>query len=183
MRHGIRIVDAIDLRGFQHHIGIDFRGPQSRRRICGKIRIPRTASKNHDAAFFQMADGTPTDIQLSYRFHLKRRLHARNDAQFLQGWLQRETVDNRGQHSHVIAGRPFDAPLASGQAAENVPSANDDDDLDAKLAHFADLTGHVVNALRANTDARFASQRLATELEQDATIFWRSRLGHNLARL
>src|SRR5919198_4945907 len=57
MRHRIRIVDAIDLRGFQHHICTDLRGPQSCRRIRGKIRIPRTSSKNHDTAFFQMADG------------------------------------------------------------------------------------------------------------------------------
>src|SRR6266516_1578398 len=102
--------------------------------------------------------------------HRDGALDAGGDAVLFQRVLQGEGVDDGGQHSHVIAGCPFDAPLASGQAAENVPSADHDDDLDAKLAHFADLTGHVVNGLRANTDTRFASQRLATELEQNAGI-------------
>src|SRR6266404_684436 len=129
-----------------------------------------------------MPDCAAANERLGDLGHRDGALDAGGDAVFFQRVLQGEGVDNGGQHPHVIAGGPFDAPLASGQAPENVSSTDDDDDLDAKLAYFADLTCHVVNGLRANTDARFASQRLATELEQNATIFWLRRLGHKLAR-
>src|SRR6266487_5790695 len=162
----IAVVDAVHLRRLQNHLRADFIRAQRRRGVRGEIRIARAAAEDDHPPFFQVPDGAAANERLGDLGHRDGALDAGGYAVLFQRVLQGEGVDNSGQHSHVIAGGPFDALLASGQAAENVPSTDDDDDLDAKLAYFADLTGHVVNGFRANTDTRFASQRLATELEQ-----------------
>src|SRR5205814_10364932 len=97
---------------------------------------------------------------------------------FFQPVLERKGVDDGLEHAHVIPGRPLDAALASTQAAKNIAATDDDDDLDAELAHLADLARHVVDRFRTDADARLASQRFATQLEQDAAIFRFIRLGH-----
>jgi hypothetical protein len=85
--------------------------------------------------------------------------------------LQRQRVDDGGQHPHVIARGALDAVFAAGQTAKNVPAADDHDHLHAKFAHLADLPGHVAHRLGANADAVFATKRLAAELEQNPGKF------------
>src|SRR5262245_66239799 len=125
-----------------------------------------------------MPYGASANERLGDLGHRDGALDSSGYAVLFQRVLQGEGVDDGGQHPQLIAGRPFHAPFASGQAAEDVAPADDDDDLDAELANFTDLAGHVVNGFRANTDARLASQRLATELEQNATIFRRFHRRH-----
>ena len=64
-------------------------------------------------------------------------------AELFQRVLQRQRVDDRGQHAHVIARGALDAALAAAQAAEDVAAADHHDHLHAQVAHLADLLRHV----------------------------------------
>ena len=77
------------------------------------------------------------------------------------------------QHAHVIAGGALDAAFAAGQAAENVPAADDNHHLHAQFAHLADLLGHVLHRLGTDAHAAFASERLAAQLDQHTGKFGR----------
>ena len=90
-----------------------------------------------------------------------------------QSVLQRERVDDRAQHAHVIAGDAFDAAFAALKAAEDVAAADDDDDFDAELADFADLPRHFVNGFRAYPQSAFAAEGFAAKLEENTTVLGR----------
>ena len=93
------------------------------------------------------------------------------NADFLEGILQCQRVDHRGQHAHVIARGALDAAFASRQPAIDIASADDDDDLHAERADLGDLLRHVMD--RLGTDAhRFGSaQSFAAQFDQDSTVF------------
>ena len=50
----------------------------------------------------------------------------------LQARLQRQPVDDRRQHAHVVGGRALHATRAGRLAAPDVAAADDDGDLDAE---------------------------------------------------
>ena len=125
-----------------------------------------------------MTHRATTNERLSHLRHGNGALHASRHAVFFKPVLEREGIDDGREHAHVIPSRPLDAALASSQAAKNIAATDDDDDLDAELAHLANLSRHVVDRFRADADAGLASQRFATQLEQDTAIFRIIRLGH-----
>jgi hypothetical protein len=49
----------------------------------------------------------------------------------LEAVLEREGVDDGGQHAHVVCLRAVHAARRTGEAAEDVAAADDDGDLDA----------------------------------------------------
>ena len=110
--------------------------------------------------------------------HRDRALHARGRAEFFQRVLQRQRIDDRREHAHVIARRALDATLAAAQAAKNIPAADNHDHLHAEFAHLADLPGHVLHRLGRNADAVRIAERLAAQLEQDAGKFRFFGRGH-----
>ena len=71
-----------------------------------------------------------------------------------EGVLQREGVDDRGQHAHVVGLRPVHADGAGGDAAEDVAAADDDGQLHAEGLDFAhlprDLRGDVADRCRSS---------------------------------
>ena len=59
-------------------------------------------------------------------------LHPRVHAFFFERVLQRQRVDHRRQHAHVVAGGAFDLEALLPAAAENISAADHDGDLDAE---------------------------------------------------
>ena len=92
-------------------------------------------------------------------------LHARRRAEFFQRVLEREGIDDGGQHAHVIAGGALHAALAAAQAAKDVAAADHHDHLHAEFAHLADLLGHVLDRFGVDAVAGVAAEGLAAELE------------------
>ena len=90
-------------------------------------------------------------------------LHARGHAELFQRILQRQRIDDRGQHAHVIARGALDAALAAGQSAKNIAAADDHHHLHAQLPHFADLLRHAMNRFGANPHARLAAEGFTAE--------------------
>jgi hypothetical protein len=86
-----------------------------------------------------MPDGPATDEGFAHLGDVDGALDPGFDALFLQGILEREGVDQRGQHAHVVAGGPLNAALAALQPAKDVAAPDDDHDLDTEIAHLLDL--------------------------------------------
>src|SRR5262245_18279066 len=99
-----------------------------------------------------MADRTPTNERLGHLGHGDGTLNPRGHAEFLERILQGESVDDGGEHAHVITCGAVDAPFAPLQTAEDVTTSDDDHDFDVQLAHPLDLPGDIMHCL--GTDAR-----------------------------
>ena len=127
-----------------------------------------------------MADGAASDERLGDGAHLDRGDDARHDALLLERVLQRERVDHGAEHPHVVGGRAVHAARARGDAAEDVAAADHDRGLDA---HALDL-GDVARDLRRNRGidpvVLFAHQGFAGEFEEDAFVWERRRVGHEM---
>ena len=100
----------------------------------------------------------------------------------LEGVLEREAVHDRGEHADVVAGRAVHAARRGGHAAEDVAATDDDPDLDAGAVDLRDLAGDERADGGVDAVLAIAEQRLAGQLEQDALIAQRLRLGGRAGR-
>ena len=147
---------------------MDLHRAQARGGIGGEVGVAGPGGEDDDAALFQVPDGAPADVRLGQLLHLDRALHAREDAQLLQRVLQRQRIDDRRQHAHVIGAGAIHSLGAGGNPAEDVSAPDDDADLDAHLDDVAHLLGDLLQRLRGDPVLRLAHQRLAAELQEDA---------------
>ena len=100
-----------------------------------------------------------------------------DDVDVLERVLQRQGVDDRGEHAHVVGGRAVHALGARRQAAEQVAAADDDGDLDAELLDLADLLGDLRGDRRVDPERLLAHEGFAGEFEEDAAIDGRRHRG------
>src|SRR5207247_1379540 len=91
-------------------------------------------------------------------------------AQLLERVLQRQGVDDRAQHAHVVTGGAVEAARGDLLAPEDVPSPHHQRDLDPEVVDALDLAGHAPHDLEVDALAPLAAQRLAAELEEDPTV-------------
>src|ERR1017187_1794609 len=101
-QHRIVGVDSVNLGGLQDGLCLDLHGTQRSSGIGGKIGIAGAAGEDHDAVFFQTANGAATDKGLSHLVHLDRGHKTGEDVLLLQGVLQGKSIDDSSQHAHVI---------------------------------------------------------------------------------
>ena len=92
------------------------------------------------------------------------------DALLLQRILQSQSVDDRGQHAHVIGGNTVHGLGLFGYAAEEIAAADHDRDLDAQTMNFSQLRGNFVHTLVLDTKPLVAGQRFTGEFQQNALI-------------
>ena len=126
-----------------------------------------------------MPHRAPPDEQLGDLRHGDGALHPRGRAEFFQRVLERERIDDRRQHPHVIARGAFDAALAARQPAKYIAAADHHHHLHAEFAHLADLHRHVVHRLGRDAHAIGVAERFAAQLEQDAGKFGFFGRSHN----
>ena len=141
---GVGGVDAVDARvgALQDHLGVDLGGPQRGGGVGGEERVAGAAGEDHDPALLEVADGPAPDVGLGDLGHLDRRLHPGGLAEALEGVLQGEGVDDRGQHAHVVGLGAVHAGAGAGHAPPDVAAADDDGDLDVEVAaDLDDLAG------------------------------------------
>jgi len=117
--------------------------------------------------------GAAPDIRLGDLRHLDRGHRSRRDAGSLERVLQRQGVDERGQHAHEVAGCAIEASLGRGQAAEDVASADHHRDLHAHLMDALDLRGDVLHHLEIDAVIAASAERFAAQLQQDAVVLRR----------
>src|SRR6185503_2751132 len=166
----IAVVNAVDLGGLENDFGADFVGAQRGGRVGREERVARAAAEDDHASFFQVAHRAAANKWLGDLRHRDGALHASGDAEFFEGILEGQRVDYGGQHAHVIARGPLDAARAAGEAAVNVPAANDNDHLHAQFPDLLNLQGHVAHGSGTDPDAALAAQGFAAELEEDSMV-------------
>ena len=113
-----------------------------------------------------MADGAPADERLGDGAHLDGRDHARHDALLLERVLQREGVDDRGEHAHVVGGGAVHPARAGREAAEDVAAADDDGGLDAEGLNLADVAGDARGDRGIDAELLLAHEGFARQLEE-----------------
>ncbi len=106
-----------------------------------KYGLPGAAGEHDDAPLLDVPDGAPADEGLRDGPHLDGGQDARRDPLGLEGVLEREGIDDGGEHAHVVGLRPVHAGGAGGDATEDVAPADDDGQFDAQRADLADLPG------------------------------------------
>ena len=117
-----------------------------------------------------MSNGTAADERLGHLVHLDGAHHAGEDVLLLQRVLQRERVDDRGQHTHVIGGDAVHLLGLFGDAAKEVAAADYDGDLDPGPVDLTDFSRDFVHPLVVDSKALPGGQCLAGELQQNAFV-------------
>jgi len=87
---------------------------------------------------------------------------------FSSAVLQRERVEHRREHPHVVGCRPIHPGGRSLHAPIDVPRANHDRDLHALVVHVRHLPRHGGHALGVRAELERPHQGLTRELQQDA---------------
>ena len=84
---------------------------------------------------------------------------------------EREAIDYRREHAHVVRGRAIHPAMRCSKPAPNVASSDDNGQLDAELLDLGDLLGELLHDLRRNivTTALFA-KGFATQFEDDTFV-------------
>src|SRR5262249_15629325 len=148
-------------------------GAEGGGRVGGHEWVAGAASEDDDAALLQVADGPAADVRLGHRLHADGRLQARLAAEALQGVLQRQPVDDRGQHAHVVVGGLADDLAARAElgAAQDVATPDDDGQLHAALDDALGLPGDAQRLVDADAALAAGAEALAGELENDPLVF------------
>ena len=138
---------------------------------CGVGREERVAGargeQNH-ASLLEVSHGPPADVRLRDLRDGDRRLDTCVGAEPLEGVLEREGVQERGQHPGIVGGRTVH-PLGCGlHAAVEVSAADDDRELRAGAPHRDDLACDRDHGVGIDPVLAVSHQRLARELEQHA---------------
>jgi hypothetical protein len=120
--------------------------------------------------FFQVADGPAPDERLGHRAHFDGGYDARQHAGLFEGVLQRQAVDHRRQHAHVVGGGAVHAPGARHEAAEDVAAPDDDGRLDAELLDSFDVFGNADHHGWIHAELLFAHEGFARQLEKDSLV-------------
>ena len=129
-------------------VGLDFHRAQRGGGVGAEVGIAGAGAEDDDAPLFEVADGAAADERLGDRAHLDGGDDPRDHVLLLERVLQREGVDDRRQHAHVVGRRAVHAARARGDAAEDVAAADDDGRLDAHALDFGDVLARSASARR-----------------------------------
>src|SRR5216684_1894500 len=115
-----------------------------------------------------MTNRAPPDEWLGHLIHLNRRLHARVYLLLFERVLQRQRVDHRGQHSHMIGGNPVHVPSLIGHAAKEVAAAYNDRKLHSQFVYVSQFGRNLMDACCVDAEALIGSESLSGKFEQNA---------------
>ena len=167
---GIRVVDAVDLRGLHEAIDIELARAQRSGGVGREVRVAGTCGENDDAALLHVADGATPDVGLGNFLHVDGALHAGEHAVALEGILQGERVHDRSEHADVVGLRAIHALRRARNAAEDVAAAHNDSELDTVVHDFRDFVGQVIDHLRIDPVTQIAGERLAGKLQKHTLV-------------
>jgi len=114
--------------------------------------------------------GAPPDVGFGDRLHPDRGHHPGVEPFALQDILEREGVDHRPEHPHVIGGDAVHPHLRDLRSADDVPPADHQPDLRPEVADRLDLLRELPDRVEIEPEALLPGEGLTGELEQDPRI-------------
>ena len=106
--------------------------------------------------------------------HGNGRHHPRRPALGFERLPERQAVQHRGEHAHIVAAHPVHAVGGGGEAAIDVAAADHEAKLDAEAGGLAHVAGDAVQHVHVDAVAVLAHQGLAGQLDEDPAVAWRS---------
>ncbi len=117
-----------------------------------------------------MSHRTASDEGLCDLVHADCGLESRRYPERLQRILKRKTIDDRGKHSHVIAGHLVDAHALCLHTTIDVSATEDNAHLYAKVASFLNVLCERAQSIGIDAILLLTHERFAAKLEQDALV-------------
>ncbi len=113
--------------------------PQRGGGVGREERVAGARGEDHDPALLEVAHRAPADVRLGDLGDRDRRLHAGLDVLLLERVLERQRVEHRREHPHVVARGAVHAFGGLGEATVDVAAADHDRDLHAAAVDGRDL--------------------------------------------
>ena len=119
-----------------------------------------------------MAAGAAADVGLGHTIHADRRHQPRLGPEALEGILERQAVDDGGEHAHRMRRRLVDTGVSCGERrpAEDVATTDDDRQFDPAGGREDNLPGDKHHLLHGDATLAGADKTLPRELEEDAAV-------------
>ena len=169
--HRVAVVDAVDLRRLEEGVGVDLHRAQRRCGVGREVRIARPPGEDHHPPLLEVPHRPPPDVRLGDLPDLDRGLHPRRDVRLLERVLEREAVDDRREHPHVVALRAVHPLARPFEPAEDVAAADDDPALHAERVHVGELGGEAAEDVGGDAEAAGGpAEGLAAQLEDDPLV-------------
>ena len=174
---GISAIDAVDIGGLQHRLGVEFGGAQDSGGIGRKERIAGAGGQQHDAAFGQVFHRALAVVGLAHGGHGERRQRARLAPRTLDGGFEHQAIHHRRQHAHGVADRARHATVGDFDAAEDIAAADHHAELDAEPGSRHQIGGKAFDHFLIDAEALLTGERFARELDDDAAV---KRFSHSI---
>ena len=95
---------------------------------------------------------------------------AGGDVARLQYRLDREGIDYRCQHPHIIAGRLVQPGFVVMRASEYIATTHDETDTDVHGPNLLDLVAQLADDAKINSPVAVAMKGFAAKLEENALV-------------
>ena len=160
---GVGIVNAVNHCRLEDDISLDFGSSQGSGGVGAEIGVAGTAAENNYSALFHVADSLVSDIGLGDLRHGNSGLNSYGHAELLKSVANAESVDSRGEHSHMIGAGSVH--LAGASASPEVAAADNDADLNALLVALLDRFADAEHRVKIYAVLVLARERFARELQ------------------
>ncbi len=171
MLHRVFVVNPVDLRRLEQDVGINLGRPQGRGAVGGEEGVARPGNEDHHPALLQVPQGATTDKRLGHRGEVDGAEHPGRLAKLLEHLLERQAVDHRAEHAHLVGGRLQDrAFLGECRAADDVAATDHDRQLGAEPGPGGDLASDHLQLAGVDPEPSLLAERLATDLQEHPTV-------------
>ena len=68
--HRVGVINAVDLGGFEDHVGLDFHRPERSSRVGAEVRISGPGAKQDHTSLLEVPDGSAPNERFSHGPHL-----------------------------------------------------------------------------------------------------------------
>lgn len=169
----ILVIHPLGIRGLEDDIRADLESPQGGGTVRAVPRVTATRRQNHEALPLKMHHRPTLDPRFTGTLNGERRHDTGIYLQVFERVLERNAVDDGGQHPHVVRRHGTDSERLRIIAAEDITPAKHDRDLDTPVvpSHLSDLPRVPVEPLMSNDFVAAGNgQRLPRKLQQYTLI-------------
>lgn len=168
MLRRILVVDSVDFRSLNQDVAVEFERAENGGGVGSEIGVARSRDGNDHSPLFQMLDGAALDEEFAHAVDFECAHDAYFPAVALYGVTKGDAVDDRGEHSHVVALRTIQSLSRHRRATEDVASSDDDDDFLSRIRKGDDLFRKGVEEFYVDTVSCGALEGFAGKLEKVA---------------